>query len=99
MKIEQITYSIIGSDLVGKWYCSDCREGSDGDLVHRYLHHDGTWGKTAAYFDSAEQIAKALELGHVPDFSLSLQEKIDRADMRQMTDDAFREDAFRFCDL
>ena len=85
MHITQITSAVIcGPDHVGKWYCSDSRDGDDGDLIHRYLQHDGTWGKTTAYFDTELELQSALAEGFQPDFTLSNIERMDRADLRDM---------------
>lgn len=84
MKIQQIRNAVTcGKKNEGKWYCSDFRNGPNGEPIIRYLQHDGTWEKNTAYFDSEDQITEALEEGHEPDFTLSRQEMEDRAMMRQ----------------
>lgn len=97
MRIMQITSRVVcGEQRVGKWFCSDSVKGSDGEGVSRYLQLDGTWGKTAKYFDSKEEIELALAKGHKPDFHCDRQELQDRQLIREMTEEAFDSDEDRF---
>ena len=96
--IRQITpgTAAFPADIHGKWYCSAHGDGSDGHTVHRYLQADGSWGNTTHYFDTQEAVTEAALVGtlrgEVPDFWLSNQELQDRADIRDMCDEGFRDD-------
>jgi hypothetical protein len=93
MRIQQIDPNsrCFSAECRGKWYCSDSKPGHDGDPINRYLQHDGSWGKITQYFDNEQDINTALSKGEQPDFSLSLQELQDRADIRQMTENCMRD--------
>lgn len=88
MRIQQITSKFpVGGQHLGQWYCSDFVMGVDGEPIHRYLQFDGKWGKNSAYFNSKEDIEKALALGFKPDFSLSENEQRSREAMKAWLDD------------
>ena len=96
--IRQITpgTAAFSSDIHGKWYCSIWGDGSDGWPVYRYLQADGSWDKTSYYFDTQEAVAEAALTGtlrgEMPDFWLSNQELQDRAEIREMAEESFRDD-------
>lgn len=95
MNIRQITSKVVcGEKNVGKWYCSDSKTGSDNHPVHRYLQHDGTWGKNTQYFDSKQEIENALAKGHKPDFNIAKQELHDRETIRQDVEHMMNDDYF-----
>lgn len=98
MRIEQITSSVIcGPKYVGKWYCVESVDGPDGDPIHRYLQHDGSWGKTTQYFDSEADLTAALNPESKPDFSLSQFDLECRAVVRQDVEQSFAEEDYEPC--
>jgi hypothetical protein len=79
MRIHQITSPVVcGKEFVGKWWCVEFSKDSRSDSIARYLQLDGTWGKNTAYFDTKEQLEKALSLGIKPDFTISKDEALSR---------------------
>ena len=88
--------TVLPSQCRGKWYCSVYDNGSDGWPIYRYLQADGSWGKTTHYFDTQEILAEAALTGtlrgEIPDFFLSNQELQDRAEIREMAEESFRDD-------
>ena len=89
MRIIQVVSKFLGEKYQGKWYCSDSIMGSDGDPIIRYLAKDGKWGKTSQYFDTEEEVNKALEKDFQPDFTMSRQEIESRRLIREMAEDSF----------
>lgn len=84
--IRQINSRSLSEKFQGKWYCVDSIMGSDGDPIHRYLAKDGQWVKNTQYFDTKEEVEKALEKGFQPDFTMDRREIQSRLLMREMVE-------------